>query len=58
MATARKTTTKKEEAKEEKLDKVGATLTQEQKKQLENLVKVEEPVQYIETGDVGLDLAL
>ncbi len=58
MAIRKGTTTKKEEAKEEKLDKVGATLTQEQKKQLENLVKVEEPVQYIETGDVGLDLAL
>lgn len=61
MAIRKGTTTKKEEVKETKevkLDKVGATLTQEQKKQLESLVKAEEPVQYIETGNIGLDLAL
>ena len=58
MATSKKTTTKKEDETTEKLAKVGAALTQEQKKQLENLVKAEKPVQFVETGDVGLDLAL
>ena len=46
---------------EEKKDKSlsALSLTQEDKKWAENMIKkADKPVEYIETGDIGLDLAL
>ena len=42
----------------EEKEKSVLTLTAEDKKWLENSIKKDKPVEYIETGDIGLDLAL
>lgn len=61
MATAKKTTKKaepKEESNKKSVSKVGS-LTMEQKKWIEHLIEQEDkPIEYVETGNVGLDLAL
>ena len=38
--------------------KSAISLTSEQKEMLESALKKEKPVEFIETGNVGLDLAL
>lgn len=43
---------------EEKKEKLILSITSEDKKWLENAIKKDKPVEYIETGDIGLDLAL